>query len=729
MIAVIYTFHEYNPNVEFFIKYGLFDSEKIHFYIVINSTDITINLNQYRNIKTYNRNNFGHDFGAWSYCLFQKTLGQESLVKDSYDYYIFINSSVKGPFLPVWYNEKDWTKLFVKHINNDLKLFGTSIGNYDNNVHVQSMLLVTDKIGLKIGIDNNIFDKEPKSMDRWDVIVQKELGFSKFILSNGYNIGCLLASFQDVDFRVQKIFINNLNVFGHDDYYGIEVHPYEVIFIKVPKFGHEYLFKTIDRYSSWNKLHIQDKTENKMQNKKTVEIKFDWRDYLKNNRDVFWIDNSEDFANYHYNNFGIKENRKINNGELKYWELYGALNSDILPTHPRKREIITHYNIHGKLEGRKTEIDNFDIDKFHWIHYKFINNIPQIVTKIQSLYHYEIIGKYRNLEYYPVTQKKAFLIDLNPLSTSGLFNQIISLLNGILLAWCCNRDLYVSGFYPDYNQQKKISLKKVINITHLNNMLKMEGINVVINEDYKDKSWKKSILYDPTKVDFNDPKYINFRGSADSEPLGEKKLILIMKHIFNEQEEFIDIGDVFDYFIFRENIDESLRLLFRSLVINIKYDKRLYDICDYCISKQGMTNFSSIHLRLEDDILFHRPDKSISEHLYGENIKDRYLKIISKKITKNETIYLSTFLLKSPNKYNYFPMILRNSYPNLRYWKKPEFYWRNDFKDLIEGREIDALIDYLLCLKSSKFIGFDGSTFSEMIKYYFEFYNKNVDLI
>lgn len=717
--AVVYTFHEYNDCVEFFVKHGLFQSDTVDFFFVINSFQCTINL-YYPNVKSYNRENTGHDFGAWSYCIFK-----EDLI-DKYDYFIFINSSVKGPYLPLWHKSKLWTDLFISNINETVKLFGTSIGNYDGNIHVQSMLLVTDKIGLRIGIENNIFSPNIVKIDRWDVIVQKELGYSKCILQNNYNIGCLLTVFQDIDFRTDDPFRGqNLNVFGHDDYYGIEVHPYEVIFIKIPKFGHENLFKVVDRLSIWKKTYNNYSPRTKGEE----DMSFDWKEYLKANRDVSLIENSESFATNHFKQYAKKEGRKLRPDGLKHWELYAALNPDILYSFSDKRSIIHHYEIHGKNEGRKTSISNFDADKFHWIYYKFENNIPDIVTNIQSLYHYIHIGRNDNLQYYSLCKKKYYLVDLNPLSTSGLFNQIISLINGILLAWCCNRDLYVTGFYQNYNQQRKIPLKDVIDIQYLNNMLQIEGINVTVSEDYKNKSWVKSRLYNAAKVDFNHPDYNHLRGTLDSEPLFQKKLILMLKYLYPEKEEYIDIGDTFDYFLFRENIDETLKDIFRNLIVNIKYNHRLYEVRDHCINKMGLNGkFSAIHFRIEDDIIFHRPDKSVPESEYGEKIKENYMKYISKHFNKQDVIYLSTFLLKGPNKYNYLPLVLKNQYSNVRFWQKPKFYWRNDFKDLIEGREIDAIIDYLICLKADKFVGFNGSTFSEIIKYYFEFHGKSVDI-
>ena len=694
---VVYTFHEYNDCVKFFIKHGLFESIDVDFYMIINSQTTYIKVDQL-NVKVINRENIGHDFGAWSSVLCVNNNHQK------YDRYIMINSSVKGPFLPL-YVKDNWVNLLNAEVTDSVKLFGTSIGYHEGIVHVQSMVMVTDKIGLKIGIDTGVFSLNYLT-SREKVIEQKELGYSTHVLNTNYNIGCLLPRFKGVDFRnkntVKELFPQNINIFGHEDYYGIEVHPFEVIFLKVPKFGHEYLFKTLERFSVW----FNDNKENN----------FNWKEYLKINRDVFWVNNSEEFAITHYNGYGKYENRKIKSQDIKNWEVYAAVNCDILSQCKNKKSIQEHYRLNAKKDGRRISLDGLDADKFHWIYYKFHNKIQNIVTKIQSIYHYSLHG---NLSYYTTEKKKYYLIDLNPLSTSGLLNQIISLVNGILLAWCCNRDLYLTGFYPDYNKKTICSIEEIIDLVHLNNLLKIEDINVNVSEKYQGLPWKKSVLYNGMKVDFNDPKYNHLRGTQDSEPLDQKKLLNVMKYLFYETEEYVDVGDVFEYFAFKESICESLKSMFRTIICNLKFSLKINKIVDYCLNRLSMKegDYAAIHLRMEDDIIFHRPDKTMPKTTYADHIKKRYEDNFDKILNKDEIIYVSTHLLKAPHEYNYYLVGLNGRFKNLKYWKKPEFFWRNENKDLIEGREIDALIDYALCLRGNKFMGFDGSSFSEIIRF------------
>jgi hypothetical protein len=67
-----------------------------------------------------------------------------------YKYYVLINSSVRGPFLPrYWPASMSWTVAFTQLITDKVKLVGTTI-SCESQVHVQSMVLATDQLGLKV---------------------------------------------------------------------------------------------------------------------------------------------------------------------------------------------------------------------------------------------------------------------------------------------------------------------------------------------------------------------------------------------------------------------------------------------------------------------------------------------------------------------------------------------------------------------------------------------------
>ena len=117
--VVLYTFNVYNDRVVFFVKHGIFKSDDVDFVIICNDLEFKIdNLPDY--VTYINRPNIGYDFGAWSDAL----LNYHYRDKD-YDTYIFVNSSVYGPFIRK--QDTRWTDIFCNGLTDDIKLFGVSI--------------------------------------------------------------------------------------------------------------------------------------------------------------------------------------------------------------------------------------------------------------------------------------------------------------------------------------------------------------------------------------------------------------------------------------------------------------------------------------------------------------------------------------------------------------------------------------------------------------------------
>ncbi|CAN5873993.1 hypothetical protein BH23THE1_BH23THE1_34460 [soil metagenome] len=218
---ILYVFHEINDNVDFFFKHALIDDPKYHYIIVINNPKLEFPYPIHiANYKVINRENVGYDFGGWSDAL-------SNVDRTQYERFIFINSTVAGPFYPVW--EIDWIHIFNKMIKGPVKLAGSTIGMFDNKFHVQSMTMVVDQIGLNVGYSHGIFGGPipPRS----ELVAKNEIGFSQIILKSGYNIGCLMKVYQDIDFRefnLEKIDESTIN--WHC--LGYEVEPYEVLFAK-----------------------------------------------------------------------------------------------------------------------------------------------------------------------------------------------------------------------------------------------------------------------------------------------------------------------------------------------------------------------------------------------------------------------------------------------------------------------------------------------------------------
>jgi hypothetical protein len=232
----------YKDNLKFFLENGILDD--VDYYIIING-NISVNIPKKNNIYVYYRENKGFDFGAYSYALKQ--------LNKVYEYYFFINTSVKGPYL---FNKKEkWTNYFLKLFHKNIKVVGTTINIFpyesytDYNlekiynkkkpfIHVQSMFFCINKEYLKYLQSINFFNEEElNNAPNIDyVIAIKEIGLSQHALINGWNINCLLSKYQNINYLNIKNDINPSSACD-DPYFKLSyfhdtINPYEVIFFK-----------------------------------------------------------------------------------------------------------------------------------------------------------------------------------------------------------------------------------------------------------------------------------------------------------------------------------------------------------------------------------------------------------------------------------------------------------------------------------------------------------------
>ena len=193
-LLVLYVFHIYNSRVKHFIENCIFYDENVDFIIISNDKNNKIQAPHY--VKTLFRDNIGYDFGGWSDALLKENL------YENYDNFIFVNSSVIGPFIPSHCKEK-WTDIYINGLKNNVKLFGSTIntcGDPLNKSHVQSYIFAMDKTTLKYLIHCKIFSITNYAKTFGDAIWGKEVLMSRKIIENKWNIGSLLPYYKDVDF-------------------------------------------------------------------------------------------------------------------------------------------------------------------------------------------------------------------------------------------------------------------------------------------------------------------------------------------------------------------------------------------------------------------------------------------------------------------------------------------------------------------------------------------------
>jgi hypothetical protein len=230
-VLVLYVFHIYNNRVKNFIKNCIFNDENIDFILISNNKNNIIDIPD--NVKILYRDNIGYDFGGWSDALLTNNL------YENYDKFIFVNSSVVGPFIPSYCNHK-WTYIYINGLENNIKLFGSTIntcGNPLTKSHVQSYIFSMDKITLKYLIDCEIFSLNNYSKTFIDAVWNKEVLMSRKIIENNWNIGSLMTLYKNIDFTFRNKKPNECNIIFFDDlmhkkFRNILWNDYEIVFIK-----------------------------------------------------------------------------------------------------------------------------------------------------------------------------------------------------------------------------------------------------------------------------------------------------------------------------------------------------------------------------------------------------------------------------------------------------------------------------------------------------------------
>lgn len=238
-LVVIYAYYEkneqYRQNLLYFLEHGYLKDPNIDYYFIVNGKMSVVFPT---NVTVIFRENVGFDFAGWNE-------GINRLTK-VYDYYFFINTSVRGPFINP--NVK-WFEPFINLLKSspDIKLVGSTLcpldkGHRLNPVdkicpHIQSYTFVMDHECLTFLRANNLFSTSYSSI--YDVVKYQELMMSALVIANNWNISCLVPEYQNIDYRtIPDDFkpIPDCLVHGAPHHgktcFDPNLHPYEVVFVK-----------------------------------------------------------------------------------------------------------------------------------------------------------------------------------------------------------------------------------------------------------------------------------------------------------------------------------------------------------------------------------------------------------------------------------------------------------------------------------------------------------------
>jgi hypothetical protein len=212
-------------NLQFFSDNGMFVREDVDWLFVANSF-VCVDLPDHDSVGIIFRDNTCYDLGS-----FKETIEKYDFDK-KYGRIITMNASVRGPFMPQWSREC-WLDKFTGHLSETVKLVGTTINcqrwamDREHNVwmknrpHLQSMILAIDREAVRPLIElYRCFD------DKDDAIFEGEVRNIMRMRQLGWKVYAFNSQFQE----------DSIDIDSCDHGLTTEIHPYEVMFIKIASY-------------------------------------------------------------------------------------------------------------------------------------------------------------------------------------------------------------------------------------------------------------------------------------------------------------------------------------------------------------------------------------------------------------------------------------------------------------------------------------------------------------
>lgn len=299
---------------------------------------------------------------------------------------------------------------------------------------------------------------------------------------------------------------------------------------------------------------------------------------------------------------------------------------------------------------RSRSIDKIFIDTTH------INMNSMVMSN--TYVHRRGVSPPLYLRMYGMDDEKYILIDLNAGAFCGLANQLLSLVYALLIGVCSGRTVVVTGFYPTYNKTDTVHIGEAIDLVQYNLILSKYNTRVCDIRDIGELPWVPI----QTITDVTSP--LDVATKIYDYPY-------VRAHI-----------QCLDFDVFGEVPRDSMcRSIYLDMKRSIIFNKDLESLVD-------VRPTMSIHLRIENDMInhLHKYKEGFDETSYVESMYRPCKDSIGK-------IHISTGLCKYNNKYNYI----------LEELKREKDI--STMKSIGRGREFDAMLDMIACLKSDHFIG------------------------
>ena len=245
--VVVYHYFErdltYKNNLIYFLSVGIL--KEVDYFILI-SGDCTVALPDLPNVSYIKTENWNNDFGGYI------KFFQVAPI-DNYEFFVFINSSVRGPFLPS-YSDSHWVNAFTDRLRGDVHLVGASINILPESathtrrfsaiygyeppfVHAQTTAYALSAAAVRYLIEIGFYGVE-RTLTKKEVIVHYELRLSQEIIRHGWNIGSFLPGYEGLNYRELSMTYPNVSsrngdVLFEGAFYGRTLSPTEAMFVKV----------------------------------------------------------------------------------------------------------------------------------------------------------------------------------------------------------------------------------------------------------------------------------------------------------------------------------------------------------------------------------------------------------------------------------------------------------------------------------------------------------------
>ena len=255
---VSYAYTERTPhdvrNLEFFLRHGVYRSPDTVFYVVVNGDRCApcqgLSPEVIPPERILYRDNFGYDFGAHGHLLSRL---EENGTLSQFHYLFFINSSARGPFVPKFMRRRRWTDAFEALLVGKVGGAGTALvclpqlETIESGPRIEGYAYALTRDAVRIARNAGVF--HPVG-DKYAVVVNGEYGLSAALIKAGLEVDTLMSKYYK-PFGAEPAIPNcnrNAHPSRHNAVDGIDLHPYEVLFVKT-QWQQSYLHTLI--YSDW----------------------------------------------------------------------------------------------------------------------------------------------------------------------------------------------------------------------------------------------------------------------------------------------------------------------------------------------------------------------------------------------------------------------------------------------------------------------------------------------